>query len=536
MRSFISAMSKTLFSVTNSLLCALMTATAFAPVTGALAQEQAEDASVMEQQAGEFAGTLNVIVNGQPKTLTYYKGENGEALFQGDIIIGPVASLQSQTDGSPLQGLSTDILFGLALRNVETRWPEGKVRFMISDDLGNRARVYSAIAEWEAATPIRFTEIAKAEGNYVEFVPGSGCSSSVGMTGGRQVVRLSADCTTGNTIHEIGHVVGLHHEQAREDRSSKIFVYDSNILDDYRGNFSQDPTNYKDIGAYCYESIMHYGNYAFSKQPNVLKTIETRPAGIKIGQRDHLAACDIATVRQIYEEPADQPSAFEGGLVLTPAGCEQSGKCYLKNDLTYTDPSGTRWRAGKWIEGRPETVETGTTDGASIPDWAQRIVGEPFSDEYLKAAVVHDHYCYKENHVRTWRQTHRMFYNAMLSLGVDKTKAKIMYAAVYLGGPKWQKLVPGESCGPQCVYDALKDRTDAEVKYDTALLKRPSSYDTAEFSADIATLTKDIESDPEMSLAEIEQAVRNLKPDDPFLTSASNHLVTDAADPVLSTP
>ncbi|MGO7522440.1 M12 family metallopeptidase, partial [Rhizobium brockwellii] len=91
----------------------------------------------------------------------------------------------------------------------------------MSPDLDNRARVYSAIAEWEAATPIRFMEISEASGNYVEFVPGLGCGSAVGMTGGRQVVRLAPDCSTGNAIHEIGHVLGLHHEQAREDRSTK---------------------------------------------------------------------------------------------------------------------------------------------------------------------------------------------------------------------------------------------------------------------------------------------------------------------------
>jgi hypothetical protein len=51
----------------------------------------------------------------------------------------------------------------------------------------------------------------------------------------------------------------------------------------------------------------------------------------------------------------------------------------------------------------------------------------------------HDHYCYKENHVRGWRQTHKAFYYALNTLGVPALKAKIMYAAVYLGGPEMAK-------------------------------------------------------------------------------------------------
>lgn len=538
MNSSRSVTSRTSSSATNSGILALLVCL-MAPVLGggALAQEP-DDATAFEQKAGDFAGTLSVIVDGQPRAVTYYEGESGDALFQGDIIIGKIEDLQAQPDGASLQSLSNNVLFGLVKRDVDTRWPGGQVRFKISPDLDDRARVYSAIAEWEAATPVRFIEIADSTGNFVEFVPGSGCSSAVGMVGGRQLVRLAPDCTTGNTVHEVGHVLGLHHEQAREDRSSKIFVFTSNILSGSLGNFSQDPSNFRDVGDYCYGSIMHYGNYAFSKQPNVLKTIETRPAGIAIGQRDRLAECDIATVREIYETPMNDHAgaAFEGTLELIPSGCEQEGKCYLKNDLTFTEPSGLRWRAGKWKDGQPEGVETGTTDGASIPKWAQAIVGEPFDEQYLKAAVIHDHYCYKENHVRTWRQTHRMFYSAMVALGVPAFKAKIMYSAVYVGGPKWQELVPGESCGPNCVFDAVSSRTDAVVKNDTALIFRDKAYDTPEFEANLAALQNMIEKNPEISLVEIEQAARDLKPNDYFFNAGASHKVASADDPVLAEP
>ena len=54
-------------------------------------------------------------------------------------------------------------------------------------------------------------EFVKRSGqsNYIYFTPGSGCSSYVGMVGGKQNITLADACSTGNTIHEIGHAIGL---------------------------------------------------------------------------------------------------------------------------------------------------------------------------------------------------------------------------------------------------------------------------------------------------------------------------------------
>lgn len=531
--------SGTLFSATTKratgFVAAAMTV-CISQMPPVLAQEGAPSATIMEEQSGELAGSVSVFVDGRQTTFTYYEGENGEALYQGDIIVGPMSSLRGLNDGVALQSLGRDIFFGLVRRNIETRWPDGVVRYTISPDLDDPARVFSAMAAWEEATPIRFAEISAREGNFVEFVPGRGCSSAVGMVGGRQFVRLASGCSTGNVIHEIGHVVGLHHEQAREDRSSHVIVFRDNILPGKQGNFSQDPTRFQDVGPYCHESIMHYGPYAFSRQPNVLKTIETRPPGLQIGQRSRLADCDIATVRAIYEMPIDDTvlGQFDGELELIPAGCEQQGKCYLRNDITYTDPSNVRWRAGKWVEGQPETEQTGTTDGASIPAWAQPVIGEPFNEQYLLAAVVHDHYCYKENRVRTWRQTHRMFYNALISLGVPRTKSKIMYGAVYIGGPKWRRLVPGQDCGINCIYDAVKGNPAFMASEEEVLRFRAEEYDSPEFAGQLQSLIDQIEGDPSISLVEIEQAARQLKPNDEFFNAPDAHLVTTADDPVFA--
>lgn len=74
-------------------------------------------------------------------------------------------------------------------------------------------------------------------------------------------------------------------------------------------------------------------------------------------------------------------------------------------------------------------------DGASIPKFAWSILGSPFVGRYRKASVVHDWYC--DVRTREWKATHRMFYEAMRTSKVSGAKARIMYAAVYYAGPRW---------------------------------------------------------------------------------------------------
>lgn len=83
------------------------------------------------------------------------------------------------------------------------------------------------------------------------------------------------------------------------------------------------------------------------------------------------------------------------------------------------------------------------TDGASIPLIFVPIVGSPTSPEFVNAAAVHDAHCGIGNeagpvyHSKTWQETHRMFYDTLIVGGTPAPKAKLMFAAVWLGGPRW---------------------------------------------------------------------------------------------------
>jgi hypothetical protein len=91
-----------------------------------------------------------------------------------------------------------------------------------------------------------------------------------------------------------------------------------------------------------------------------------------------------------------------------------------------------------------------TVDGASIPQALWSLIGGPFEGKYRDASVVHDYYCSVRS--ADWKSVHLMFYRAMLVSGVAALRAKVMYAAVYFGGPRWSDMdVKNVRLGPPAV-------------------------------------------------------------------------------------
>uniref|UniRef100_A0A8B9RKP8 Metalloendopeptidase n=1 Tax=Astyanax mexicanus TaxID=7994 RepID=A0A8B9RKP8_ASTMX len=107
------------------------------------------------------------------------------------------------------------------------------------------------------------------------------CYSSVGRTGGKQVVSLSTrGCVYHGIVqHELNHALGFYHEHTRSDRDRYVTINWQNIDPTMQYNFNKENTNNLNT-PYDYSSVMHYGKTAFTI--NGLNTITPIPDASRI--------------------------------------------------------------------------------------------------------------------------------------------------------------------------------------------------------------------------------------------------------------
>lgn len=221
-----------------------------------------------------------------------YQLVDGHKLFSGDLV------LDDQIKDVP------DFKDNEAAGRADARWPNNTVYYVVNPNLSNNQRITDAINHWKNNTNLTFV-VRTTQTDYIEFIlDGNGpYSNSIGKLGGRQIIGISNESSTGNVIHEIGHAIGLFHEQCREDRDNFININWSNIVSGYTHNFDKYSTQLYigfDGGPFLdFGSIMMYGPDFFSKASG-LYTITKKDGSIFTIQRTALSDRDKSTINLMY--------------------------------------------------------------------------------------------------------------------------------------------------------------------------------------------------------------------------------------------
>jgi hypothetical protein len=228
--------------------------------------------------------------------LVRYALVGGRPVLEGDILLNAV---RPAAPGSARQPS------GVGTADKNSLWPKVAGVFIVPYVMtgGDAANISTAIGQFNAIFKgfIQFTP-RKAQADYVNFAltapPGGSCYSYIGRIGGMQTVDGSTNCTVAAILHEMGHALGLYHEQSRYDRDSFITFNLNNVIDGQEYAFAQPVGNGQDLGTYDYASIMHYYAYAFSR--NGRTTMESKPAGIEFGEGATYSPGDIDAIKRIY--------------------------------------------------------------------------------------------------------------------------------------------------------------------------------------------------------------------------------------------
>jgi hypothetical protein len=224
---------------------------------------------------------------------------DGVVVLEGDIVLGSLSKFEGKQVAGTISLDQEATTSAVAIDGANRRWTGSIIRYVLPTNHPQLADIQAGIRIVQQTTNLcmlpRTTQV-----DFVQFVSGSGCSSSVGKVGGRQNITIGG-CSRGSVVHEVFHAAGLFHAQSREDRDRFVTVNFANIQAGRANNFQKSVNGASDIGTYDYGSIMHYSRLAFSG--NGLPTITVLPpanANTIIGQRNAPSTRDVAAINTLY--------------------------------------------------------------------------------------------------------------------------------------------------------------------------------------------------------------------------------------------
>ena len=296
------------------------------------------------------------LYRGMPVT---YVMKHGKAIFQGDIVLERVEPLD------PQQALSASI--GIAY--AQYLWPkvgnQYQIPYVIASGSGDLTNLNAALTQFNSAVAnIQFVA-RTSQTDYVSFnfnpSDFSGeCEAIVGRAGGMQGVGGSGSCTVATILHEMGHTVGLWHEQSRPDRNTYVSVNYNNLIKGSISNFNPVYDNAQVSTLFDYASIMEYPAFSFSR--NGAPAIESIPPGIPLSNQTGYTAADIDGIERLYghaplsvtvtSNPPGLQVIVDGATVTTP----QVFAWTIGSTHTPDIPAGVQMQSGNIVNSSTPTT------------------------------------------------------------------------------------------------------------------------------------------------------------------------------------
>jgi hypothetical protein len=231
-------------------------------------------------------------------------------------------------------------------------WPNGIVPYEFDANVvgglrgvaNPQAAMLQAMADWEAVANVDFRP-RNGEADYVHIQNSTGNNSQIGRQGGRQIINIFNWDFEFIMAHELGHALGYYHEQSRADRAAYVTINTANISQTACGGGPCDSqfqleSGSDNYGPYDFDSVMHYGQCAFSVcgtcpgiNPANCITITVQPAfaaqwQTAIGQRTHLSYWDSQVMSFMYPPP--------NWRFQRPGGNDGSPGSFLQPYATFT--------------------------------------------------------------------------------------------------------------------------------------------------------------------------------------------------------
>lgn len=279
--------------------------------------------------------------------------------------------------------------FGPAGGFVPAAWPDGVVPFQFDPAVTteDRAAMLAAMDEWmqgKDANRLHLAFVPRSDqAGYIHIQNSDGNNAPVG---GR---------TTGGTVnifnwnqkfimaHELGHVLGLWHEQSRPDRDTYVNVHLENVEDGKEHNFNLQANWLAGTTStpYDFSSVMHYGGCAFSKwndcdsdHPEHATITGNQNNFLTLGQHERLTDSDYSDIYNVsqyggggsgyVDHRQSLPQSFQFGSLGSPWASVLNGAA---RNVARQNPNP---RSRLWVQGGTY-AETGRLAGP------QRILAIP---------------------------------------------------------------------------------------------------------------------------------------------------------------